>query len=142
MLTVPANTSTLINRLGLKSHFKNNSTLSETHFAELIDSTLNKKDDRFYGIWRTGPYPQDAVVYDNVSGFLWKAKTEHCSRISPSQDPDHWKSQTYQMQQDLQELQEDVTQLKKCLGLMGLGLAAVIFWLLLTGIFQLLTSLL
>ncbi|MDJ0703314.1 MAG: hypothetical protein QNJ46_08540 [Leptolyngbyaceae cyanobacterium MO_188.B28] len=142
MLTIPANTKALRGRLALKSRFKNESTLSETHFAELIDSTLNKLDDRFFGVWRSGPYPKNAVVYDDASGFLWKAKTEHCSLTSPSQAPDHWESQTYQLQQDLKVLQEEVAQLKQCLTLLGLGLAAVIFWLLLSATFQLLTSLL
>ncbi len=71
-------------RTHLQSYFQNNKTLAASHFHELIDSTLNKVDDRFYGIWQAGPYPTGAVVY--LEGFLWEANHSLCSREKPSLD--------------------------------------------------------
>jgi len=45
MFTLNPNTMILRNRNELKSLFKNNSKLSQDHFAALIESMLNKRED-------------------------------------------------------------------------------------------------
>ena len=73
-----------INRESLKGLFKNRSHLSEQDFAALIDSILNHKDDKFYGIWRPGRSYNygDIVIYDHE---LWQVITQEgvCSDQPP-----------------------------------------------------------
>ena len=151
MLTLIATSNTPKGRTDLKSRFQNNKTLSAAHFHELIDSSLNKPDDRFYGVWKKeSSYPKGAVVYDDASGFLWKAKKDICSKDKeqkpPSEDLENWESATHQLthqlQQDLQVLDEELTQLKQCMTLLGAGLAAIIFWWLIVAIYHLLAGML
>ncbi len=147
MLTLPATSITPKGRTDLKSRFQNNKTLSAAHFHELIDSSLNKPDDRFYGVWKKeSSYPKGAVVYDDASGFLWKAKKDICSKDKeqkpPSEDLENWESATHQLQQDLEALREELTQLKQCMTLLGVGLAAIIFWRLIVAIYHLLAGML
>jgi hypothetical protein len=142
MLTLPATSKTLEGRLDLQSRFQDKKTLAATHFHKLIDSTLNKLDDRFYGVWKEGPYPKDAVVYDDASGFLWKAKKDICSKKPPSQDLDNWESATYELQQEVKALQKELIQLRQFVILLGIGLSAIIFWWLVVAIYHLLVGLL
>ena len=147
MLIIPATSNTPKGRSDLKSRFENKKTLSADHFHELIDSSLNKPDDRFYGVWKKeSSYPKGAVVYDDASGFLWKAKKDICSQDKeqkpPSEDLENWESATHQLQQDLQVLREELTQLKQCMTLLGVGIAAIIFWSLIVGIYHLLVGML
>lgn len=142
MLTLPATSTTRESRSALKSRFQEKKTLSAAHFHGLIDSTLNKLDDRFYGVWKEGSYSKDAVVYDDASGFLWKAKKDICSKKPPSKDLENWESATYQLQEDVKALREELSQLKQYMNLLGLGLAAIIFWWLIVAIYHLLVGLL
>ncbi len=52
-------------RRTLKSYFQNGSIPTAQHFAHLIDSMLNKYDDKFHGIWQSGvQYREgDVVIY-------------------------------------------------------------------------------
>jgi hypothetical protein len=145
MLTLPATAKTLEGRLALQSRFQDKKTLSATHFHTLIESTLNKLDDRFYGEWEPGPYPKGAVVYDydekeGSDYFFWQAKKDFCSDKRPIQDPDNWDCDTYRIHQELITLQEEVKQLKQIVTLLGLGLAAIIFWWLMIGLYHLLVG--
>ena len=85
----------LRNRNELKSLFKNNSKLSEEHFAALIESLLNKCEDKFYGVWKAGQSYRkgDVVIYQ---GALWEmtSDSEICGKPSepPSKDNHNWKS--------------------------------------------------
>ena len=53
------------NRPELKNIFKGDTLPEQTDYADLIDSMLNRRDDRFFGIWKEGRrYCQgDVVVY-------------------------------------------------------------------------------
>lgn len=85
----------LRNRNELKSLFKNNSKLSQDHFAALIESLLNKREDKFYGVWKAGQSYRkgDVVIYQ---GALWEmtSDSEICGKPSepPSKDNHNWKS--------------------------------------------------
>lgn len=143
MLTIPATSKTLEGRLDLQSRFQDKKTLSASHFHMLIDSTVNKVDDRFYGVWTPRSYLKGAVVYDEVTGFLWQAIHDVCSTEgkSPSKDPENWKSTTYDLQQDVIALQAELTQLRQFVILLGMGLAAIIFWWLVVAIYHFLVGL-
>lgn len=143
MMSLPATTPNLSpatkvieGRADLDARFQNGTMLSASHFKVLIDSTLNQRDDRFYGVWKQGLYPPGSVVYDDVSGFLWKAKKEICSQKPPSEDLDNWESTTYQLQQEVKTLREELTQLKQFVILLGIGLSAIIFWWLIVAIYH------
>ena len=84
-------------RTDLKGMFMNGTRPSQKEFANLIDSMLNKKDDRFFGHWRPGIAYQtgDVVIYNNA---LWTVPPdpdgndqEICSRIPPGENQD-WDS--------------------------------------------------
>lgn len=89
------NTLILRSRNELKSLFKTKSHLSEASFAVLIESMLNKRDDQFHGVWRSGRTyrPGDVVIYNSA---LWKmiADTEICAKCeeSPRKDSNIWRS--------------------------------------------------
>jgi len=79
----------------LKQHFRNGKPVSQEHFADLIDSMLNKRDDRFFGIWRKGLVYQkgDVVIYD---GAMWRltfggeeGQFKICA-VNPPPDGDLW----------------------------------------------------
>ncbi|HEY9619689.1 MAG TPA: tail fiber domain-containing protein [Crinalium sp.] len=95
MLALNQNTMILRSRNELKSLFKAKSHLSETHFAALIESMLNKRDDQFHGVWKPGrTYRKgDVVIYQ---GALWEmtAAGEICAKPDdpPSKDNPNWKS--------------------------------------------------
>ena len=99
---VPPTSNTPKGRSDLKSRFKNETKLSAAHFHELIDSSLNKPDERFYGVWKEKCiYPKAAVVYDDDSGLFWQAKQDICPQAQgqkpPSQDLDNWGLSPYQL---------------------------------------------
>ncbi len=96
----------------LKSLFKNGSVPTAQHFADLIDSTLNKRDDHFFGLWQPGTayYPGEVVIYGKsiymllgtvtkqpppkvVKGAPVDPQTEpgpYCSAITPDKDTANW----------------------------------------------------
>lgn len=139
----------LRSRNELKNLFKNKSRLSETHFAELIASMLNKRDDQFHGLWQEGKtYRQGDVVY--YQGALWEmqAATEICAHEdeAPGKD-DQWKSLLKELEQKVNQLQHDLADLSKAfteyqeqmkirlhqfiryITLLTLGLAITFVWL-------------
>jgi len=85
----------LRNRNELKSFFQVKSHLSSAHFAELIESMLNKREDQFHGIWKAGQTYRhgDVVIYQ---GSLWEmtAEGEISSKDNklPSKKNKDWKS--------------------------------------------------
>jgi hypothetical protein len=95
MQALNMNTMILRNRDELKSLFKNSSRLSEAHFAALIESMLNKRDDQFHGVWKPGQTYRtgDVVIWQ---GALWEmvAEGEICGKPDqpPSKDNPNWKS--------------------------------------------------
>jgi hypothetical protein len=95
MFALNTNATILRNRNELKSLFKNNRQLSESHFAALIESMLNKRDDQFHGVWKAGRTYRlgDVVIYQ---GALWEMTVdgEICAKSDapPSKDNPNWKS--------------------------------------------------
>lgn len=154
MVSISANTMPLKQRTELKSLFKNKTHLSASHFAELIDSLLNKRDDKFHGVWKPGQtYKKGDVVY--YDGSLWemKAENEICAKEEHKPDKsDDWKSPLKEIvdknQQELQTLRKEFTEykqqmelrLKQLLGyitLLTLGAAIAFVWFFFGSIFQL-----
>ncbi len=83
---------TLRNRIELKSFFKNDRFLAEEHFADLIDSMLNKRKDQFHGIWRPGQtYRKDDVVIHKFRLWVVIADDEICSKQEPGEGNSDWK---------------------------------------------------
>ncbi|MEM8525028.1 MAG: hypothetical protein AAGG68_10310 [Bacteroidota bacterium] len=79
-------------RKELKGLFRNGEPISSNDFAELIDSTLNKRDDAFMGKWRPGVfYPEGSVVVHNQALWQVKAGGVSCSLIEPGENED-WES--------------------------------------------------
>ncbi|MEO0407816.1 MAG: carbohydrate-binding protein [Cyanobacteria bacterium P01_A01_bin.135] len=108
-------TLSLKKRNELRSLFKNKSRLSESHFAELIHSTLNKREDQFHGVWKAGrPYRQGDVVYHN--GVLWEMQSsnEACAKEG-EEEPGHsedWTSLVKELEQRVDELQRQLDALR------------------------------
>ncbi len=93
MFTLKPNTMILKNRNELKSLFKNKSRLSEVHFAALIESVLNKREDQFHGVWQSDrTYRKGDVVIHQ--GTLWEmiSHNEICSHDTPGKDKGNWQS--------------------------------------------------
>ncbi|MFN6570940.1 carbohydrate-binding protein [Dendronalium sp. ChiSLP03b] len=150
MFTISNDANVLRNRNELKSLFKNKSRLSETHFAELINSMLNKQDDRFHGLWQEGrTYRKGDVVY--YQGALWEmqAETEICANEDEAPGTgSQWKSLLKELEQKVNQLQHDLAALTKAfteyqeqmklhlrqlvryITLLTLGLAIAFVWLL------------
>jgi hypothetical protein len=99
-----------ISRNELKSYFKHNSRLSEDNFAQLIDSMLNKRDDKFHGLWRPGRTycPGDVVLY-HESLWILDSQGEICAHRDhpPSRDSDDWKSLIIPVDDDDWEVLKD-----------------------------------
>lgn len=153
MLTT-ANSSGLKGRYELGKLFSNGNKLSSQHFAALIYSTLNKRDDQFYGVWQAGQTYQkgDVVYYDRA---LWEMKEEGeiCGREeeAPGKDP-KWTSRIKDLEdkvtrlnQELDNTKKNLDNLKKefdtfkhlvtrFLSLLTLGFGFVFLWLLLSAI--------
>lgn len=151
------NSSSLKGLDELKSFFRNKSQLSEAHFAELINATLNRRDDHFYGVWKAGRTyrPGDVVYYQSK---LWEmtATTEICSREREAPGTSgSWNSglkaledqvktletDLKQVRADLQAVQQDLAEYKqqtaKLLSLLTLGFGFLFFWLLMGTVFHL-----
>jgi hypothetical protein len=109
-LLSPAKAMLLRSRNELKQHFQNNSRLSAEHFKELIDSMLNKRDDQFHGVWKSGRtyQPGDVVIYD---GSLWimSGAGEICSPHDdpPSRENPDWESLIIPVDDDDWEVLKD-----------------------------------
>ena len=145
-----ANSSNLKGRDELKSFFRNRSQLSEHHFAELINAMLNKRDDRFYGVWQEGrTYRQGDIVYYDRSLWEMTAEAEICGRTEEAPGKStQWTSrltdledtvkkleeQLKQTQKELQTVQQDLAQFKqqvtRLLSMLVLGVGFVLLWLL------------
>lgn len=87
---------TIKSRAELEAHFKNGQRPSEEHFAELIASMLNKRDDQFHGRWKPGTayHTGDVVIYARA---LWEVsddgsggELEICSEEPPGPDNGDW----------------------------------------------------
>jgi len=116
----------LRSRTELKSFFQNNSRLSERHFVELIDSMLNKRDDKFYGVWQSGRTycPGDVVIY---AGSLWivSGEGEICSTSDepPSRENPDWESLIIPVDDDDWEvLKEEGVMWAKVFEKIGIGI--------------------
>ncbi|MDZ7962278.1 MAG: carbohydrate-binding protein [Aulosira sp. DedQUE10] len=149
MFTISNDTNIARSRNELKSFFKNKSHLSETHFAELINSMLNKRDDQFHGLWQEGKtYRQGDVVY--YQGALWEMQStaEICAHEDEAPGKgDQWKSLLKELEQKVNQLQHDLAALSKAfteyqeqmkirlhqflryITLLTLGLAIAFVWL-------------
>ena len=102
-------------RQALKTHFQNGSIPTAQHFGHLIDSFLNKRDDKFHGKWWPGiEYCEgDVVIWGKTMYMLLKPvddsgqapqiksksaapppaqedKFTYCSTVCPSDDIKHW----------------------------------------------------
>jgi hypothetical protein len=160
MATISTDSMTLKNRTELKSLFKNKSYLSASHFAELIDSLLNKRDDQFHGVWKPGQtYQKGDVVY--YEGALWEMKAENEICAKDGEEPgkgDKWKSRLKELEQKVDKIQHDLEalskefteykqrmelrlqQLLRYLTLLTLGVAIALVWLFGGSIYHLLTG--
>lgn len=148
---------TLRNRNELKSLFKNNTHLSVTHFHELITSLLNKKEDKFHGVWKAGKTYQkgDVVYYD---GALWEMMhgQEICAKESEEPDKnDNWKSSLRELEEKVNTIQQDLLSLNngfneykqqmdirwekllQYLTLLSFGIAIALVWLFAGAIYHL-----
>ncbi|MDJ0774880.1 MAG: carbohydrate-binding protein [Mastigocoleus sp. MO_167.B18] len=142
---------TLKNRNELKSLFKNNTHLSASHFAELITSLLNKKEDKFHGVWKAGQTYQkgDVVYYQHT---LWEMTDdddkEICAKVGEEPDKnDKWTSRLQELEQKVNTVEENLQalnkkfneyqqqmelrweQLLKYITLLTLGIAIALVWL-------------
>jgi hypothetical protein len=115
MLSLSTLAMTLINRQELKSLFKNKSRLSEAQFADLIDSTLNKQDDKFHGVWQEGrTYRQGDVVY--YQGKLWEVQAEKDICAKKDEPPgigSNWKSHLQELAQKVNTIEQNLATLNK-----------------------------
>ncbi|AKG24556.1 carbohydrate-binding protein [Calothrix sp. 336/3] len=147
---------TLKNRNELKSLFNSNTRLSVTHFHDLITSLLNKKEDKFHGVWKAGQtYQKGDVVY--YQGALWEMdEKEICAKDGEEPDKNQkWKSRLLKLEQNVDTIQQDLqalrkefteykqqmdlrwTQLLKYLTLLSVGIVIALTWLFGSGISQL-----
>lgn len=82
----------IYNRTDLNSFFENGQFLEKKDFSNLINSVLNKRDDKFHGIWQPGhTYEQgDLVIYGRS---FWVAKgNKICAKKNqePSEENENW----------------------------------------------------
>ncbi|MFK8185245.1 MAG: hypothetical protein AB8B99_17875 [Phormidesmis sp.] len=79
----------------IQNLFGNDQQLSSAHFAVLIESLLNRRDDKFHGAWKSGRayQPGDVVHYERK---LWemKATQEICSAAAepPAESDSDWEA--------------------------------------------------
>lgn len=111
-MLITTHSSNLKGRDELKSFFRNKSHLSETHFAELINSVLNQRDDRFYGVWQKGrTYREgDIVYYDHA---LWERQSD---RDQNQEDREKEPGKSAWWKSSLKDLGEEVKQLDEKIG--------------------------
>ncbi|BAY23220.1 hypothetical protein NIES2100_29840 [Calothrix sp. NIES-2100] len=115
MLSTTVNKMTLKNRNELNILFTSNTYLSVTHFHELITSLLNKKEDKFHGVWKPHQTYQkgDVVYYERA---LWEmiADNEICAKGGEEPDKsDKWRSLLKELEQKVDKLERDLTNLGK-----------------------------
>ncbi|MCB0584417.1 MAG: tail fiber domain-containing protein [Phaeodactylibacter sp.] len=83
----------LKSRLDLEGLFKNGRKISQNDFADLIESVLNKKDDKFLGEWKPGRVYYSGQVVFYGRGF-WQVITGKengiCSHEPPSKENPDW----------------------------------------------------
>jgi len=109
-LLSPAKAMRLRSRTELKSLFQNNRRLSEQDFIALIDAMLNKRDDQFHGVWKSGRtyQPGDLVIH---AGSLWimSGEGEICSPPDdpPSRENPDWESLIIPVDDDDWEVLKD-----------------------------------
>lgn len=110
-LTNPVNAMSLVvSRQELKSYFQSNSRLSAEAFEMLIDSLLNKRDDQFHGVWRSGrTYCPGDVVIHNGSLWIMSQDMQICSKETdePSKDSQDWDSLIIPVDDDDWEVPKD-----------------------------------
>ncbi|MEM9212733.1 MAG: carbohydrate-binding protein [Cyanobacteria bacterium P01_F01_bin.150] len=103
----------LASRNALKRTFQNRIRLSETHFALLIHSTLNKRDDQFHGHWKAGyTYRKGDVVYYKKSLWEMTADKEVCGE--EGKEPgvgDDWTSILEDLEKKVAALRTELEQL-------------------------------
>lgn len=103
----------LASREALRRTFQNRIRLSESHFALLIHSTLNKRDDQFHGYWRRGhTYRKGDVVY--YDGVLWEmiADGEICGDDDKKPGvEEYWTSSLKDLEDQVGDLKADLEQL-------------------------------
>ncbi|RAJ06516.1 endosialidase-like protein [Chitinophaga skermanii] len=100
----------IISRAALKAQFKSGAVPTSNDFVNLIDSTLVKRDDAFFGKWVAGTnyFAGDVVIYEKAFYILkpdntadcgcgpGKEKSEYdettgyCSKTPPKQDESLW----------------------------------------------------
>jgi len=91
----------------LYSIFTQGAIPSQSDYKDLIDSTLNRRDDHFFGLWRKGTRycPGDVVIYDK-SLYVLPGRVEeedcrpiagasndngcYCSTNPPPEDESNW----------------------------------------------------
>lgn len=73
----------LRSRAQLEAHFKNGARPSQTEFAELIASQLNRRDDQFLGRWRAGTIYREGDVVIHARTFWTCTVPEHCAEEPP-----------------------------------------------------------
>ena len=66
-----------ITRAELQAYFKNGMIPTAQHFKDLIDSTVNKKDDHFFGLWRPG------IAYRDGDVVIYGKSMYMLTRIAP-----------------------------------------------------------
>ncbi len=89
---------TLRKRIELEAYFKTSRRPSQQQFAELIESTLNKRDDQFLGRWKPGTtYRTGDIVIHNRA--LWElgpdpdgSEQRICAKIEPAPKDEPWQS--------------------------------------------------
>jgi hypothetical protein len=137
------------NRTELKSLFQNHSHLSAAHFAELINSSVNQRDDHFHGVWKPGQiYRKGDIVYDQRMLWEMQAETELCAKEDNRPGTGtQWSSPVQELGQKVDKLQQEVTtlrqeltayqqqrelqwqQLLKYLTLLSVGVVAALVWM-------------
>ena len=115
----------LLSRIDLEGLFKNGKKPSQKEFSQFIESTLNKRDDKFMGIWKAGRTYRsgDVVIYDR--GF-WEVEPGYeagiCSQVPPSTDPGNpWQSLTTGADNDWQVFLDERGMYAKAYDLVGIG---------------------
>ncbi|PSR18575.1 hypothetical protein C8255_06740 [filamentous cyanobacterium CCP3] len=75
----------------LKRRFTDGKYLSQQDFATLIESTVNRRTDQFYGNWEKGrAYREKDVVIHEKQLWIRRGGDCICSEQEPNQDPTHW----------------------------------------------------
>lgn len=151
------NSSTLKGRDELRSLFRNKSKLSEEHFASLIASMLNKRDDRFHGLWQEGrTYRKGDIVYYDRELWEMTEAGEICGRKEEAPGKaNQWSSRVKDLEKKIEALNQELEttktklqtlqtefdrfkqQMTKFISLLILGFGFLLLWLLLGAVSRL-----